>query len=198
MSRPKKSMARGLNMNSMAAPKMMSKCAPPEKSRMVISKCAPPKSSSTKGFFGSIGQGIKDIFSSNKDGCAAPTNNLCSVDSMNSIDQSCKSNDIFEDMMQCKADNFNAMEEEGICYSKKPEKKSNKIINSKDVFSYRGIDGNWEYSNNLLSLLGIDDSQLEQLNTLLKENFDKNVLITLIALATFKQIQQNLVLKTKL
>merc|ERR1711982_70182 len=64
------------------------------------------------------------------------------------------------------------------------------IINPKDLFSYRGIDGNWEYSNNLLRLFGINDSQLEQLNNLLGGAHDKNVLITLIALA-YIQVNQS-------
>jgi len=144
----------------MAAPKKECMAAP-QLNCMIMSQAAPPKKGGIGGFFGSIGKGIKNMFSSNKQECAPKNDCAPRKESFSKKDS----------IRKCNFDSFDALEGEEI------------IINPKDIFSYMGIDGNWEYSNDLLDLFGINDSKLKLLNTLLKENFDKNVLITFIALA---------------
>jgi len=128
----------------------------------------------------SISKGISNLFSSNQNDInlapqiAKENKKLVINNKLNDFD------DVFGDLDMNDQKSFNAVNQN-----------PNKILNPKDLFSYRGIDGNWEYSNNLLRLFGIDDTKLELLNTLLGGSHNKNVLITLVALA-YIQINQNL------
>merc|ERR1711976_694168 len=136
--------------------------------------------SSNDSFFGKIANGISNLFSGSSKNSTPQVISEAAPRRQNSPDN-----------LSCDED---GMDLEEMSYKPpvvvKQKAKQNKILNPKDIFSYRDIDGNWEYSNDLLRLFGRDDSQLEQLNNILGGGKDKNVLITLIALA-YIQINQS-------
>merc|ERR550514_2067189 len=60
---------------------------------------------------------------------------------------------------------------------------SQKIPDSTNVLDHRMIDGHWQYSQNLLSILGVNDQKLQNFNTNLGTNYSQDVLVTIFALA---------------
>merc|ERR1712139_125340 len=101
---------------------------------MDLSSYTKGKESSNDSFFGKIANGISNLFSGN------------SKNSAPQISEAAPRRQYSPDNLSCEED---GMDLEEMCYKPpviaKQKTKQNKILNPKDIFSYRDIDGNWEY-----------------------------------------------------